>query len=134
MKEAPVMEDQSEADIRTAIRKVVNDVNRGVVGDVAAPPEPDQAELEERKALAMDSVPELYLDAWARLQVHKPALVSDAGWQQAVDDAGGFSINGASLPPSSVGRRAICSTCRVSTAHAASRGGCGAEPSRRAWP
>jgi hypothetical protein len=38
----------------------------------------------------MDSVPEPYLDAWARLQVHKPAVVSDAGWQQVVDDAGGF--------------------------------------------
>jgi hypothetical protein len=30
---------------------------------------PDPGEVEERKAMAMDSVPELYLDGWARLQL-----------------------------------------------------------------
>jgi hypothetical protein len=40
--------------------------------------------------LAADSVPEPYLDAWARLQVQKPMRVSDAEWRQAIDDAGRF--------------------------------------------
>jgi hypothetical protein len=76
--------------LRLKTDKAANDVNRGVVGDVAAPPEPDQAELEERKALAMDAVPGPYLDAWARLQVQKPVRVSDAEWRQAIDDVGRF--------------------------------------------
>jgi hypothetical protein len=62
--------------LRLKTDKVAKDVNRGVVGDVAAPPEPDQAELDERKALAMHSLPEPYLDAWARLQMPK----ADAGF------------------------------------------------------
>jgi hypothetical protein len=37
--------------------------------------------------MAMGSVPERYLDAWARLQVQKPVAVSDGEWRQA-------SING----------------------------------------
>ena len=40
--------------------------------------------------MAMDSVPERYLDAWARLQCQKPTRVSDAEWRQAIDDAGRF--------------------------------------------
>jgi hypothetical protein len=40
--------------------------------------------------MAMDSVPEPYLDAWARFQCQKPLTVSDAHWRQAVDDAGMF--------------------------------------------
>jgi hypothetical protein len=36
----------------------------------------------------MGSVPEPYLDAWARLQCQKPMRVSDAEWRQAIDDAG----------------------------------------------
>ncbi len=58
--------------------------------DAACSPEPDQVKLEERKAMAMDSVPERYLDAWARLQCQKPMRVSDADWRQAIDDAGRF--------------------------------------------
>jgi hypothetical protein len=54
------------------------------------PPEPDEAELEKRKGIAMGGVPELYVDAWARLQYQKPMRVSDAEWRQATDDAGRF--------------------------------------------
>jgi hypothetical protein len=76
--------------LRVKNTKLANDAIRGVVAGVAAPLDPDQVELEERKALAMGSVPELYLDAWARLQCQKPFSVSDAGWRQAIDDAGRF--------------------------------------------
>jgi hypothetical protein len=76
--------------LRVKNDKVPNGKIRGVVGDVAAPPEPEKAELEERKGMAMDSVPEPYLDAWARLQVQKPMRVSDADWRQAIDEAGRF--------------------------------------------
>src|SRR3984893_11124532 len=55
-----------------------------------APPEPDEAEIEERKGMAMGGVPTAYLDAWARLQCQKPMRVSDAEWRQAIDDAGRF--------------------------------------------
>jgi hypothetical protein len=36
--------------LRVKTDKAANDAVRGVVGDVAAPPEPDEAELEERKS------------------------------------------------------------------------------------
>jgi hypothetical protein len=55
-----------------------------------ARPEPDDADLEERKGMAMGSVPEPYLDAWARLQCQKPMRVSDDDWRQAIDAAGRF--------------------------------------------
>jgi hypothetical protein len=38
----------------------------------------------------MGSVPEPYLDAWARLQVQKPMRVSDADWRLAINDAARF--------------------------------------------
>jgi hypothetical protein len=50
----------------------------------------DEAELEERKGMAMASVPEPYLDAWARLQCQKPMQVLDDDWRQAIDAAGRF--------------------------------------------
>jgi len=53
-------------------------------------PEPDEVEIEERKAMAMGGVPEAYLDAWADLQVRKPMQVSDERWRQAINDAGRF--------------------------------------------
>ena len=56
----------------------------------AAKPEPDAVELEERKGMAMASVPEPYLDAWARLQCQKPMRGPDAEWRQAIDAAGRF--------------------------------------------
>jgi hypothetical protein len=61
-----------------------------VTSPVIVAPEPDLVELEERKAMATDGVPELYLDAWGRLQCQKPIWVSDADWRQAIDAAGRF--------------------------------------------
>jgi hypothetical protein len=52
--------------------------------------EPNEAALEERAALASGSVPEQYLDAWARLQCQKPRQVSVADWRQAIDAARRF--------------------------------------------
>jgi hypothetical protein len=40
--------------------------------------------------MAMGSVPEPYLDAWARLQCQKPGGVTNEGWRLAIDDAGKF--------------------------------------------
>jgi hypothetical protein len=45
--------------------------------------------IEERAALAADSVPAVYLDAWARLN-QKPKGVSEAEWRRALDDGGLF--------------------------------------------
>jgi hypothetical protein len=53
-------------------------------------PEPDPAEFEERKAMASDSVPERYVDAWARFQLQCPGGVTEQAWRQAIDDAGRF--------------------------------------------
>jgi hypothetical protein len=47
--------------------------------------------------MAMATVPELYLDAWARLQCQKPTRVSDGDWWQAIDDGGLFLNRWASL-------------------------------------
>ena len=52
--------------------------------------DPDEAEIVERKAMAMGGVPEAYLDGWARLQCQRPATVSDDEWRQAIVDAGLF--------------------------------------------
>ena len=52
--------------------------------------EPDADAIEERGGLAADSVPPVYLDAWARLNCQKPASVSVAEWWQALDDGGRF--------------------------------------------
>jgi hypothetical protein len=67
----------------------VSDQDREVFG-IDKLPEPNPAEIEERKGMAADSVPESYLDAWARLQCQKPMRVSDAQWRQAINDAGRF--------------------------------------------
>ena len=53
-------------------------------------PEPDEVAIEERAGLAADSVPSVYLDAWARLNCQKPASVSEAEWRLALDDGGRF--------------------------------------------
>jgi len=50
---------------------------------VVSPPNPDKAEIEERKGLASDSVPEPYLDAWARLQRQNPAHIEEPHMGQA---------------------------------------------------
>ena len=51
---------------------------------------PDVAEIDARAGIASDSVPGLYLDAWARLNCQKPARVSEAEWRLALDDGGRF--------------------------------------------
>lgn len=50
----------------------------------------DVAEIDERAGVASDSVPALYLDAWARLNCQKPATVSVTEWRLALDDGGRF--------------------------------------------
>jgi hypothetical protein len=39
--------------------------------------------------MAADSVPDVYLDAWARLQCQRPRVPDDE-WQLAINDADGF--------------------------------------------
>ena len=52
--------------------------------------EADEAAIMERAGLCADSVPAIYLDAWARLNHQKPFRVSDEEWRQALDDGGRF--------------------------------------------
>lgn len=49
-----------------------------------------QAAILERAGLAADSVPAVYVDAWARLNCQKPARVSESQWRLALDDGGKF--------------------------------------------
>jgi hypothetical protein len=67
----------------------VSDRGRHVFG-IDKLPEPDPVEIEERKGMASDSVPERYLDAWARFQLQCPGGVTEQTWRQAIDDAGRF--------------------------------------------
>lgn len=46
--------------------------------------------VEERAALAADSVPTRYLDGWARLQCQRPFSIDSRVWRRAIDDAGLF--------------------------------------------
>jgi hypothetical protein len=57
---------------------------------VPAPPELDEAAIEERAGLCADRVPAVYLDAWARLNHEKPARVSDGEWRIALNSGGRF--------------------------------------------
>jgi hypothetical protein len=50
----------------------------------------DADAIAERAALAADSVPACYLDAWARLQCQRPSSVDPVAWRRAIDDAGLF--------------------------------------------
>lgn len=50
----------------------------------------DPSDAEERVAIAAGSVPEVYLDAWTRLQFQIPADVAEADWAAIVDTAGRF--------------------------------------------
>ena len=50
----------------------------------------EQAAIEERAALAADSVPACYADAWARLNHQKPANVTESRWRLALGDGGRF--------------------------------------------
>ncbi len=67
-----------------------NSAIRGVAEPVAVSTEPDEAEIEERKAMAAGGVPEPYLDAWARLQCQQPIGVGEVAWRQAIVDSGKF--------------------------------------------
>ena len=62
----------------------------GVSSPVTQPIAPDFDAIEERAALAADSVPSCYLDAWARLNHQKPARVSEPEWRLALDEGGRF--------------------------------------------
>jgi hypothetical protein len=53
-------------------------------------------EIEERAAMA-GGVPGPYLDTWARLQCQRPIGVGEAAWLRAIDDAGRFLDQWASL-------------------------------------
>jgi hypothetical protein len=61
-----------------------------VTASATAISEPDEAAIEERAGLAADTVPDVYLDAWARLNCQNPASASDAEWRLALNDAGLF--------------------------------------------
>jgi len=66
------------------------DAKAGVSSPVTAPLADDLDAIEERAALAADSVPACYLDVWARLNCQKPASVSETEWRLALDDGGRF--------------------------------------------
>jgi hypothetical protein len=50
----------------------------------------DKTAIEERKGLAADRVPAMYLDVWARLNHQRPFDVSEPEWRLALDDGGRF--------------------------------------------
>src|SRR5208337_4993733 len=60
-------------------------------------PKPDEAKLEKRKGMAMACVPEPYRDAFTRLKCQRPICVGEAAWLQAINDAGRFFDQWASL-------------------------------------
>ena len=62
-------------------------VNCSKVAVVASQPVP---EIEERAGLAADSVPPVYLDAWARLNCRRLGGVTEGDWLRALDDGGRF--------------------------------------------
>ena len=64
---------------------------RGTISAAFLDGEPiDPVALDERAALAVDSVPTRYLDAWALLQAQRPLCVTEEAWRLAIDDAGVF--------------------------------------------
>lgn len=46
--------------------------------------------FDERAGMAGDSVPAVYLDAWARLNCRRPDGVTEGAWRLALDDGGRF--------------------------------------------
>jgi len=64
--------------------------HEGAAAHVAAPDADVADAIEERAALAADSVPACYLDAWARLQCQRPFYPTEEAWQRAIQDAGRF--------------------------------------------
>ena len=73
----------------------------------------EKAEVEERAALAADSVPTNYLDAWARLQCQRPPSIAESDWQRAIDDAGRFLDAWGATRRRCNGRRPNCSAFRA---------------------
>lgn len=51
-------------------------------------PEPDDYTLAEREALAAESCPPEYLEAWARFQLVRPRWALEGEWLEAADGAG----------------------------------------------
>jgi hypothetical protein len=64
--------------------------SEGVTAHVSSQVEVDTDAIEERAALAAESVPACYLEAWARLQCQRPPSLAESEWRQAIDDAGLF--------------------------------------------
>jgi hypothetical protein len=60
------------------------------VGDQATPFGEDESAIEERTALAANSVPPCYLEGWAGLQCRRPSYAPEEAWRQAIEDAGRF--------------------------------------------
>ena len=69
-------------------------LGKGNVSPVTEPAttsvEIDDAAFDECAGMAVDSVPAVYLDEWARLNCRRPANVTEAEWRQALDDGGRF--------------------------------------------
>jgi hypothetical protein len=86
-----IMRDVSTAAKRrapaTSATLLQNSRNRSNVAVVASQPVP---EIEERAALAADSVPAIYLDTWAGLNCQRPGGVTEGDWLRALDDGGRF--------------------------------------------
>jgi hypothetical protein len=61
-----------------------------VVEGVTERSQSDEGAIIERAGMAADSVPEVYLNAWAKLNCRRPANVTEAAWRQALDDGGRF--------------------------------------------
>jgi len=84
----------------------------------------DPAVLDQRAALAADSVPALPFHTWVRLQCQRPASIDLDVWRRAINDAGRFldalGVDAVSMqwvPANS-------STCRAAARRAVWCGGC----------
>jgi hypothetical protein len=60
------------------------------VSDDGGPLRDNASAIEERAALAANSVPACYLVAWARLQCQRPLYATDEAWRRAIEDVGRF--------------------------------------------
>ena len=76
--------------LRHEIGNAGEPTNEGVAAYLDVPDGDLADAIAERAGLATDSVPALYLDAWARLNCQKPASVCEADWRLALDDGGRF--------------------------------------------
>ena len=81
-------EDQTLATLATLAVAAAQTAQTG--GQPELEPKSDPAELQEPIGMASGSLPERYLDAWARLQCQRPFGASDQEWWQVIDDAGRF--------------------------------------------